>query len=222
MEIDVDDQQGRRLRGFILFSMGDYRRATEDLRQSASHYPNSVSTHCWLADSLLNSGEWEEAIQVAEHLIEIDPTHSHAHYVRGEASIELDRPADALAAFDELVPTSDFRSLLFAASSVRGIGDYASAGRYLDRVAELQPDNRRLWIERTRLHIDEGAFDEVVESAGRIEALPGGSLLGGCLPRRQWPPTSRCEWRSTRLGPSPNLKTSRATKGCISKLQQGS
>ena len=178
LEIDAGNQRARRLRGFVLFSMRDLRRASEDLRQSASHYPNSVSTHCWLADSLLNSGEWEEAIDVAEHLIKIDPTHSHADYVRGQALLELGRFPDATAAFDELLSTDDCHSMLFATSSIRGIGDYASAGRYLDRVAELQPDNRELWIERTRLHIDEGAFDSAAESAARIEALPGGSLLG--------------------------------------------
>ena len=181
LDINADDQRARHLRGFVLFRMEDYRRASDELRQSASHHPNSISTHCWLADSLLFSGEWEEAIDVAEHLIEIDPTHSHAHYVRGEALIELGRPADTIAAFDELVPTSDCNSLLAAASCVRGIGDYASTSRYLDRVAELQPDNRELWIERTRLHIDAGAFDAAAESAARIEALPGGSLLGRLL-----------------------------------------
>ena len=49
------------------------------------------------------------------------------------------------------------------------------------RVAELQPDDRELWIERTRLHIDEGAFDAAAESAARIEALPGSPLLGRLL-----------------------------------------
>ena len=178
LEIDLGDQQARRLRGYVLFRMEDYHRASEELRQSAFHYPNSVSTHCWLADSLLNSGEWEEAMDVAEHLIEIDPTHSHADYVRGQSLLELGRTADATVAFDELLHTNDCHSLVYAASSVRGIGDYASAKRYLERVAELQPNSRKLWIERTRLHIDEGAFDAVAESAARIEALPGGSLLG--------------------------------------------
>ncbi|MDD9982196.1 MAG: tetratricopeptide repeat protein, partial [Gammaproteobacteria bacterium] len=181
LDIDADDQQARHLRGFILFRMEDYRRASEELRLFASRHPNSISTHCWLADSLLLSGEWEEAIAVAKHLAEIDPAHSHAHYVRGEALIELGRPEDAIAAFDELLSASDCRSLLVAAVSVRKIGAYASAGRYLDRVAELQPDNRDLWIERSRLHIDEGAFDAAAESAARIEALPGGSLLGRLL-----------------------------------------
>ena len=181
LDIDADDQQARRLRGFVLFRMEDSRRASEELRQSASHYPDSVTTHCWLADSLLFSGDWEEAIDVAEHLIEIDPMHFHAHCVRGSALIKLGRPADAIAVLDELLPTDHCHSLLVAASEVRGIGDYASAGRYLERVAELQPDNRELWIERTRLHMDEGAFDAAAESAARIEALPGGSLLGRLL-----------------------------------------
>ena len=112
---------------------------------------------------------------------EIDPDHAHAHYVREEALIDLERPADAVAAFDELLPTSDCRSLLFASASVREIGDYVSAGRYLDRVAELQPDNRELWIERTRLHIDEGAFHAAAESAARLESLPDGAMLGRLL-----------------------------------------
>ena len=181
LDINAGDQQARQLRGLLLFDMADYRRASEDLRQFASHHPNSVSAHCRLADSLLLSGDWEEAIDVAEHLIEIDPAHSHAHYVHGRALIDLGRPADAVAALDELLPTSHCHSLLVAASSVRGIGDYASARRYLDRVAEVQPDNRNLWIERTRLHIDEGAFDAAAKSAARIEALPGNALLGRLL-----------------------------------------
>ena len=181
LDIDAGDQEARRLRGFVLFMMEDYSRASEELRQSACHFPDSVSTHCWLADSLLFSGDWNEAIDVAEHLLEIDPEHFHAHCVRGSALIKLGRPADAVAALDELLPTDHCHSLLVAASKVRGIGDYMSAGRYLDRVAELQPDSRDLWIERTRLHIDEGAFDGAVDSAARLEALPGGSLLGRLL-----------------------------------------
>ena len=181
LDIDADDQQARRLRGFVLFRMEDYRGASEELRQSASHFPDSVSTHCWLADSLLFSGDWEEAIDVADHLIDIDPEHFHAHCVRGSALIKLGRHSDAITVLDELLPTGHCHSLLVAASEVRGIGDYASAGRYLDRIAELQPDNRDLWIERSRLHIDEGAFDAAAESAARVEALPGGSLLGRLL-----------------------------------------
>ena len=107
--------------------------------------------------------------------------HSHAYYVRGSALIELGCTADGIAALDGLLPTDDCNSLLNAASQVRCIGDYVSARRYLDRIAELQPDNRGLWIERTWLHIDEGAYGTAAESAARVESLPGDSLMGRLL-----------------------------------------
>ena len=49
------------------------------------------------------------------------------------------------------------------------------------RHATFRNDNRELWIERTRLHIEEGAFQAAAESAARIALLPGGSLLGRLL-----------------------------------------
>ena len=181
LKIDAGDQQAHRLRGFVLFKMKDYRRASEALRQFAAHHPNSVSAHCRLADSLLFSSEWEEAIEVAEHLIKIDPAHFHAHCVRGRALIELGRPADAVAVLDKLLPTAGCHSLLVAASCVRSAGDYASARRYLDRVADLEPDNRQLWIERMRLRINEGALDAAVVRTAELDALPSGTLAGRLL-----------------------------------------
>ena len=181
LDIDAANKMAHELRSFVLFKMGKYNLASEELRLSASHQTKSVPIHCRLADSLLLSGEWEEAIQVAERLIEIDPAHSHAHYVRGEALIELDRATDAVTAFDELLPTSDCHSLLLAATSTRETGDYVSAGRYLNRLAELDPRNRGLWIERTRICIDECAFDRAAESAAVLGDLPSSALLGRLL-----------------------------------------
>ena len=181
LDIDANDQWARRSRGNVLFELGDYRQASEDLRLSVSDDPWSVPTHCRLADSLLLSDNFREAIDIAEHLIEIDPEHFHAHWVRGSALIELGRHSEAVIAFDELLSTDDHRKLLLAASMVRGIGDYTSAGKYLKRAAELQPDSKGLWIERTLFHIDQGAFEAAAESAARLEELPGGSLWGRLL-----------------------------------------
>ena len=178
LEVDASDMELCRLRGFILFRMENYGMAAEELRRSVAHHKESVSTHCWLADALLHSEEWEEAVEVAERLVEIDPTHSHAHCVRGDALIELGRAAEARAAFDELLPTSDCNSLLHAATGVRKLGDFESAAKYLRRVADLDSGNPRLWIERTLLHIDEGAFDRAASSAAALQALPGRELLG--------------------------------------------
>ncbi len=48
-------------------------------------------------------------------------------------------------------------------------------------VVDLEPDDQELWIERSRLCIDQGLFDEAIESAARVETLPGRSLVGRLL-----------------------------------------
>ena len=178
LEVDPDNHHARRLRGEVLFEIEDYDGAIVDLRQFVFQQPESVPGHCRLANSLLLSGQWEESINVAMRLIEIDPTHGHAHIVLGDALVALGRAADAVAAFDELLATSDCHSLLLAASSVRKFGDHVSAHKYLDRVADLQHDDVRLWTERVRLHLDQRDFVAAAESAAQIKALPGKSLLG--------------------------------------------
>ena len=181
LSIDGGDQRARRLRGFLLFDKEDYRSAAVELRRFASDHPQSVRTHCRLADALLWSGEFKEAMEVAEHLLGIDPAHDHAYLVRGCALVELERTEEAMAAFDELLPGNHHSSLLIAASYARRSGDYGAAERYLDRVEEREPDNRELWIERAWLYIEQGAFDAAAASAARVEVLPAGSLVGRLL-----------------------------------------
>ena len=184
LSIDADHQGARQMRGFVLFDMADYRGAAVELRQFASCHPRSVRTHCRLADSLLCSEEFEEAIEVAEHLLDIDPEHSHSHLVRGCALVELGRLEEAMVAFDELLRANHCTYLLTAASYARQAGDHEAAQRYLGRVAERDPDNRELWIERFYLYIDRGALDAALDSAKRVETLPDSSLLGRLLAAR--------------------------------------
>ena len=73
------------------------------------------------------------------------------------------------------------RWLLAASAYARVAGDYGAAGKYLDQVRELEPDNRELWIERCRLCMDRGATREALEGAAGIEALPDSLLLGRLL-----------------------------------------
>ena len=181
LSIDADHQEARQLRGFLLFDMADYRNAAMDLRQFASRHPQSVPTHCQLADALLWSGQFKEALEVAEHLLDSSPEHSYSHLVSGCALVELGRSEEAIAAFDRLLPANHCPHLLIAASYARRSGEYEAAERYLGWVAERDPDNRELWIERSRLYIDRGAFDAAAESAARVKSLPGGSLLGRLL-----------------------------------------
>ena len=178
MAMDRTDVASMCLRSNILRRLERFEEAIEEARAVLDIDPISVLGHSGLASSLLLSGQSHEAIDVAARLIEIDPAYGPAHHVRGRALVELGRPADAVAAFDELLATSDCHSLLLAASSMAKVGDHVAAHRYLDRVAALEPNNLRLWVGRVRLHIDQRDLAAAAESAAKIEALPGKSLLG--------------------------------------------
>ena len=178
LAVDPGNHRALRLRGEVLFEMEDYDRAIVDLRRFVSEQPESIPGHCRLAHSLFLAGDYEAAIEVAMRLLDLDPMHGHAHVVRGDALVKLGRSEEAVAAFDDLLSTSDCPSLLHAASGAREFGDYTSAHRYLDRVSALQPDDPELWMERVRSNIDEGDFDEAARNAAVIEAMPGKSLLG--------------------------------------------
>ena len=200
LKIDADHEGAHYVRGLALFDLADYSRASEDLRYFATRNRGSVSAHCRLADSLLYSEDFEDAIKVADHLIAIAPEHFHAHCVRGKALIELGRLEDGIAALDSLLSTDDCHSLLVAASRVREIGQHAPATRYLDRVAELQPENRALWIERTRLLIDEGDFDTAATCAAKLATLAGGVLVGRLLAARATAATQPLKVALDRIG----------------------
>ena len=178
IDIDADHQSARQLRGMILFRMSEYRRAIEDLRHYAKGHPQSIRTHCHLADALLISKKFDDALQVAEHLLRIDPKHDHAHFVRGYALMELGKAEAAIAAFDKLLPTTYWRQLLSVAAYVQRLDHFIAASRYLDRVEELVPENLGLWVQRTRLAMEREAFGAVVEYAAKVKALPNGMLLG--------------------------------------------
>lgn len=181
VSVDADHDEARELRGLLLFEMGEYRSAAMDLREHASRHGRSLRTHCRLADCLLVLGQFEEAVEVAGRLLEIDPTHDHAYFVRGSALMELDRPAEAVVAFDGLLEGSHFRWLLGASAYARAAGDYGAAERYLGRVRELEPDSRELRIERCRLCMDQKATEEALEEAVGIEELADSLLLGRLL-----------------------------------------
>ena len=118
-EDDAKSQRANYLRGSVYFELGDYREAAEELRGFITDHPDSVPANLRLADSLLQLGEWMAAIDAAERVIEIAPSYSRPHYVRGRCLMEIGRHEDAVAALDELLTTQDDRSLLLATHLVR-------------------------------------------------------------------------------------------------------
>ena len=181
LALDTDNLASHRLRGRILFEMADYRGASHAFRDVIARDPSNVFAHCRLSDALNLIGDYDEAVEVTGRLIDLDPDHFHAFFARAHALIELGRISEAIADLDKLLPTQHFHDLIFAASKVRRIGHYDSATRYLDRAAELQPENTEVWHERTRLQIDAGDCNAAAASAAKVEALSSDSLSARLL-----------------------------------------
>ena len=178
LDADPDNYRALDVRGSVLLKMKDFDCAVVDRQRLVDLRPKSVSGRLELGGALLVAGRWHEALDVAERLIEMDPTVGDAYFLRGQALANLGRQGDAVTAFDELLATERCPLLLLAAFDAREFGDYTSAHRYLDRVADLQPDNLELWMERVRLNLDEGNLVGAKDSAARIEAMQGRSMLG--------------------------------------------
>lgn len=201
LALDEDDVKSHRLRGFILCNMADYQSASDAFREIITRDPKNVSAHCRLSDTLLSIGEFDEALQVAGRLIELEPDHTHALYVRGRALIELDRVTEAIDELDRLLPTEDFYNLTFAAEESRRIGHYESAFRYLDRAVELQPDNPECWRERALLYLDVKDYDSAAKSAAKVEMLSPDSLSACLLSMRIAAATTPLDNVFTKLNP---------------------
>ena len=184
LALDTEELQSHLLRSRILFDMEDYQSASTAFRQVIARDPDDVFAHCRLSDALLSIGDFDEAVEVTGRLIELNPTHTHAFCARARALIELGLIPEAIADLDRLLPTEDFHSLTFAASEARQIGHYDSASRYLDRAAELRPDDPEPWRERALLHMDAGDYDAAAKSAARVKTRSPDSLSARLLAMR--------------------------------------
>ena len=181
LAIEPDRLDARHLRGLVYFDLDQHREASKDLRYVIDRHPDSVPAHCRLSDSLLFLSEYEEALEVAERLIELDRDHGHAYAVRGKCLIELDREHEAVAAYDRMMALEDCHSLLLAASELVDIGHSQAATRYLDRVRQLRPNQPSHWIELVRLYTEVGDYDGALDSAREFDSMTEDTLFAQLL-----------------------------------------
>ncbi len=171
----------RELRGHIFFEMENYSRAAEDLRFYASKFPDSVNTHCRLSDSLVLIGKYKEAIEIAEHLLIIDPKHTHANFVIGRSLLALGKQEEAVEEFDKILITDDSYSLYCAAKLVGKIDDYDSAHKYLDKACLIEPENQGIWVDRVKLFVNQGDYGAALKCAKSLQDIPENLLQGKIL-----------------------------------------
>jgi tetratricopeptide (TPR) repeat protein len=77
---------------------GDFRAAIEHF-DAALAYLKSVTVLCEKADAHLQLGEYDEAIECCDEVIQVDPGCSRAHFIKGLAYKAKNQPAKAIECF---------------------------------------------------------------------------------------------------------------------------
>ena len=85
--------------GVSAYKRGEYARAVDSLRRSASMALNSFRAHYYLGLALIGDRRYEEAVEALTVALDLDPTHLQAHVARGDAFLKLGDTGEAMAEY---------------------------------------------------------------------------------------------------------------------------
>ncbi len=148
-------------KGLLLARLGRLEEAEANQRRYLAAFPEAVRAHSALADVLIASGRFEEALEILEALERLEPQDASARVRRGVALASLQRYDEARAVF------ADAR-----ARDAHGIA------QYLQRIAPgsdpdlmLSPENLFLWqCHLAQRRCDWSSWDACIAEMRR---LPG-------------------------------------------------
>jgi tetratricopeptide (TPR) repeat protein len=189
IEAHPEDAEAHLLYGIALGRTGASRVAVWSLRKAAEAPEFRIDANLELATTAGNSGNWQQAIEAADLVIELDPENISAHLIRGEAILgEGKDPDRALEDFEFIldldaanVPALSSRA---AALLMAGRADEASeALEELDAVvAENAPKDSkilaRLCATQAVLRAERGEVaDAEARFAACLEEFPGQAVV---------------------------------------------
>jgi len=109
--INPDSHHGHRLRGWVEFQSGHFRKAGPPLKKALEADPSSPDTALMLGYLLAMSGRMDSANALFDHVVSIDPLTPVSHTLQGAAAVLEGRFQDALPPYQralELDPDSPF------------------------------------------------------------------------------------------------------------------
>ena len=162
---------------------GDFAGAESALGKAVKLLPNEPSVHIALADLHRRTGRWDEALTSIDRVLEVDPRHVRARYLKGVILLHVAGEAEAaselLGALAEDPVLSGNRlaldAIVQACFASLAAGRVAEAERYADRALDRDPDHPMARLGKA-LALDAGG-----DADGSEEALKGadtGQLRG--------------------------------------------
>lgn len=121
----------------------------QDRDQAASHIVEAFNTYTrqltvlTSCDEYIRGESWEQALQSCTEAVELNPQSTSGNYLRGSALLKLDRPAEALPAFEAVLAVDPINSeaLLAAGYTAAQLKQRDVSQRYLHEYLAMNPGN---------------------------------------------------------------------------------
>jgi len=140
-ELNPDDFQVRWEYVRSLNALHDFENAEAQARELVQRYPYMWRSQWALCDTLAQSGQVDQAIDVFRKLLDDYPEVAETHYQRGQLLIRAGRPEEALAAFRKagaMKPVSDM-ARYGEGQALAEMGDWQGAVRVYRQAIDINP-----------------------------------------------------------------------------------
>jgi len=139
-----------------------------ELRETVRLDPDNVEARLQFAQLSRLAGEFEESLAQADAIIALEPEHESAHMLRGQALQGLDRPDEALEAFQRAREITPDRgpAILLLANFLRSRGDRDAAEPLYREITEKDP-SFAAWVAWASFLAEEPERVEEAETAYR-------------------------------------------------------
>lgn len=115
----------------------------------------------------LGLGQFDEARNVFEEVLEKEPNNIDAQFGLAELSIAFGKPANAAALYEKALRISpqNRRALLSLVLVFDEMGEYEVSGRYLEQVLDYYPQNATVRYVAAKHMVEQGSYEDAVYHA---------------------------------------------------------
>lgn len=123
-------------------------QAAQHVVQEFGTYTRQLSLVLYCQQDI-EAQSWESALDRCNQAIELNPRSAAAHYNRGSALSNLDRPDEALKAFQQVLTIDELNqeAMMFAGLLSAQLGRMEESQQYFQRYLELNPDNEQVRLK---------------------------------------------------------------------------
>jgi tetratricopeptide (TPR) repeat protein len=136
--------------------------------------PEALILKGWALDEIGDyPGRYNEAIEVLDKAIDLDPQNAWAWSNKGNALTDLGRYPEAIQAFNKAIELEPLYALAYSNKgwSLDEQGKYDEAIEALDRAIELDPQLALAWCNKGNTLTNQGKYDEAIEALDQAIGL---------------------------------------------------